>query len=446
MLNALWTILLLMSVACGAWTHRLREVAEASTQSATQAAALALGLVGVMALWLGLMRVLHEAGLMRAIAALLRPVMGWLFPAVPKDHPALGMMVLNMASNMLGLGNAATPFGLRAMQELDTLNPKKGVASDAMVLFLAINTSGLAVLPTGMIALRAALGSQAPSAIFVPTVLSTLTAAVAGILAARALAPLMPQSRYAAIAPDGQEASSAAALSAPLSADEGVVARPLSRREAWTVTLGWLVFVGSLGVALYRGATGVFTEGGTPMGLGPALREAMGTWPLLIIMVVFVLSGASRGVAVYDAVVRGAKEGFEVAVRIIPYLVVMLTVVGMLRASGAIDLFAQAAGPFTELVGMPAEALPMALLRPLTGTGAYGVAADIMRAHGPDSLVGQIVGTIMGTTETTFYVLALYLGAVGVKQARHALLTCLVSDIAGTLMAVWSCRLLLGAP
>ena len=434
--------MLLVSVACGAWNHRLAEVSDASTKSATQAASLALGLVGVMALWLGLMRVLHEAGLMRLIARALRPIMAWLFPDVPKDHPALGMMVLNMASNMLGLGNAATPFGLRAMQELDTLNPRKGVASNAMVLFLAINTSGLAVLPTGMIALRAALGSTAPSAIFLPTVLSTLTAAAAGILAARLLAPLMPQANY----PQSLEAGAAVPIDVPApSADEGITARPLGAKERFWVALGWVVFVGSLAVALWRGATGVFTDGGTPLGYAHALREAAGTWPLLVIMVLFVLGGASRGVAVYDALVTGAKEGFAVALRIIPYLVAMLTVVGMLRASGAIDIFARLAGPFTEWVGMPAEALPMALLRPLTGTGAYGIAADIMRAKGPDSLVGQIVSTIMGTTETTFYVLALYLGAVGIKQARHAVWTCIVADVAGTLMAVWSCRLLLGA-
>jgi len=443
MLNALWTIMLLVSVACGAWNHRLAEVSDASTRSATQAASLALGLVGVMALWLGLMRVLHEAGLMRLIARALRPIMGWLFPDVPKDHPALGMMVLNMASNTLGLGNAATPFGLRAMQELDTLNPRKGVASDAMVLFLAINTSGLAVLPTGMIALRAALGSAAPSAIFLPTVLSTLTAAAAGIVAARLLAPLMPQSHYP------QSLDRGGAVAVPIDvptagADDGITVRPLGAKERVWVSLGWVVFIGSLAVALWRGATDVATDGGAPLGYAHALRAA-GTWPLLVIMVLFVLAGASRGVAVYDALVTGAKEGFAVALRIIPYLVAMLTVVGMLRASGAIDTFARLAGPFTEWVGMPAEALPMALLRPLTGTGAYGIAADIMRAQGPDSLVGQIVSTIMGTTETTFYVLALYLGAVGVKQARHALLTCILADAAGTMMAVWSCRLLLGA-
>jgi spore maturation protein SpmA len=443
MLNALWTVMLLVSVACGAWNHRLAEVSDASTRSATQAASLALGLVGVMALWLGLMRVLHEAGLMRLIARALRPIMTWLFPDVPKDHPALGMMVLNMASNMLGLGNAATPFGLRAMQELDTLNPRKGVASNAMVLFLAINTSGLAVLPTGMIALRAALGSAAPSAIFLPTVLSTLTAAAAGIVAARLLGPLMPQAHY----PQSLEAPAAVPVEVPTAgADEGITVRPLGAKERVWVSLGWLVFVGSLGVALWRGATWPLTDGGAPPGYAHALREAAGTWPLLIIMVLFVLAGASRGVAVYDALVTGAKEGFAVALRIIPYLVAMLTVVGMLRASGAIDTFARLVGPATEWVGMPAEALPMALLRPLTGTGAYGIAADIMRAQGPDSLVGQIVSTIMGTTETTFYVLALYLGAVGIKQARHALLTCIIADVAGTLMAVWSCRLLLGAP
>lgn len=445
MLNTLWIGMLLLSVACGAWTHRLDEVARASTQSATSAVTLALGLVGVMCLWLGLMHVLHEAGLMRRIAALLRPVMVRLFPQVPKDHPALGMMVLNMASNMMGLGNAATPFGLRAMRELDKLNAKPGVATDAMVLFLAINTSGLAVLPTGMIALRASMGSAAPSSIFLPTVVSTLTAAVVGIIAARILAPLMagPKTDASAQAADFRPAAAVAdddlpTLDTPQSAP--ALQTPWQRACAWAA---WAIFLGSLMLGLTRAATGLYGDASAAMGWGPALRDAANTWPLLILMMTFVLLGNSRGVAVYDAVVAGGKEGFAVALRIIPYLVTMLVAVGMLRASGAIDIFSRHAGPVTEWIGMPAEALPMALLRPLTGTGAYAVAADIMRAQGPDSLVGEIVSTIMGTTETTFYVLALYLGAVGVKHARHALITCVLADIAGTMMAVWSCRLFL---
>jgi spore maturation protein SpmA len=383
---------------------------------------------------------LHEAGLMRRIAAMLRPLMVWLFPSIPKDHPALGMMVLNMASNMLGLGNAATPFGLRAMRELERLNTRPGVATDAMVLFLTINTSGLAVLPTGMIALRASLGSQAPSSIFLPTVLSTLTAAVVGILAARILARLMPVSAVTApIAPPMVLTDEA-----PMDlVDESQPLSPMTRQAKWGARAAWCVFIGSLATGLYRMAT---NGGGDPalgMGFGPALHEALNTWPLLVLMLAFVLLGLGRGVSVYDAVVTGAKEGFTVALRIIPYLVTMMVAVGMLRASGAIAMFSEHAAPLTEWFGMPAEALPMALLRPLTGTGAYAVAADIMRAQGPDSLAGEIVSTIMGTTETTFYVLALYLGAVGIKYARHAVLTCVISDIAGTMMAVWSCRLML---
>lgn len=183
--------------------------------------------------------------------------------------------------------------------------------------------------------------------------------------------------------------------------------------------------------------------GAQPLGWPAALRQALSSWSLVVLIVTFVLLGVMRGVKVYDALVEGGKEGFEVALRIIPYLVAILTAVGMLRASGAVDILVAFLDPATRLIGMPAEALPMALLRPLTGSGAYAIVADIMRAEGPDSLTGQIVSTMMGSTETTFYILALYLGVVGIRYARHAVLVCLIADVAGMLAAVWACRLLL---
>lgn len=441
MLNAMWITMLLASVVCGALTGRLDMVAKASTESASAAVTLALGLVGVTCFWLGLMRVLHQAGLMRAIARLLRPVMVWLFDEVPHEHPAMSMMILNMTSNILGLGNAATPFGLKAMLELDKLNVHKGAASNPMVLFLAINTSGLAVLPTGMIALRASLGSKEPGAIFAPTIIATLSAAVAGIVAAKLLAP---RKMFAAHPVDPVQDSSATAQ-APVDTRQALAQAEMSpivataRQRAVGLSLS-AVMAATLGYAFYQLAFG----GPAPVGLGEACKQAMSNWSLVVLIVAFVLMGMTRGVNVYDALVEGGKEGFSVALRIIPYLVAILTAVGMLRASGAVDVLVGLLHPATSLVGMPAEALPMALLRPLTGSGAYAIVADIMRAEGPDSLAGQVVSTMMGSTETTFYVLALYLGVVGVKQARHAVLACLAADVAGMMASVWACRLLLG--
>ena len=451
MLNVLWLLMFVAAVVAGAATGRLDAVAQASIASANQAVTTALGLVGAMVLWLGLVRVLHEAGLMRALARLLEPVFARLLPEVPRAHPALAMVVLNMASNVLGLGNAATPFGLAAMRHLNHLNPRPGVATDAMVVFLAINTSGLAVLPTGMVALRASLGSSAPGAIFLPTLLATFSAAITGVLTARLLAR-MPRYRLAPVAaPEGAHPQSVraeagaggAAATEPeahahVPASDGALLTPHRFQAALGLAVAALL-LGALGFATWQ----LTRRPQDALSWRHAVRHAVSSWSLLGLMGAFVCLGLWRGVRIYDAVVEGGREGFDVALRILPYLVAILVGVGMLRASGAVDAMVAVLAPLTAFVGMPAEALPMALLRPLTGTGAYAIAADTMRTCGPDSLAGEVASTIMGTTETTFYVMALYLGTVGIKNARHTLWTCLAADVVGTLVATWSCRLLL---
>lgn len=435
MLNGLWLGMFCLALGFGAAHGTLDDVARACTESATSAATLAIGLLGPMALWLGLVRVLHEGRLLRSITRPLGRVFAWLFPDVPRDHPALGMMTLNMASNMLGLGNAATPFGLKAMRALQQLNVRKQSASNAMVLFLVVNTSGLAVLPTGMVALRSSLGSAAPGAIFVPTILSTLSAAIAGVLAAKGMA------RLPWFAPAPAPAAAAPAPLNPVAADEApeapdtAVGTLAGTPRPWLGVLVGLVVLGALGAA-----TAQLCQGPAAVAWPAALRIAVGRWSLLALMGAFVTFGVARGVALYDAIVAGGREAFDVAVRIIPFLVAILVATGMLRASGAIDVVTGFLGPVTGAVGLPAAALPMVFLRPLTGYGSYAVAADIMRAEGPDSLAGLIASTLMGTTETTFYVLALYLGAVGIRNGRHALWACLVADVAGTLVATAACH------
>lgn len=444
MLNAIWVAMLLVAVVVGAATGKLDAVAKASVDSAGAAVTLALGLVGVMAFWLGLMRVLQEGGALAALARAMRPLMTRLFPDVPADHPAMSMMIMNMASNILGLGNAATPFGLKAMLELDELNQHKGTATNAMVLFLAINTSGLAVFPTGMIALRASLGSTAPGAIFATTVLATMLSTLTAVVLAKAL-----QGRRlfavpsAAATPAGVLKATAASIDVSeaqkLAAAGGESATRRTRLVGWSLTA---VVAAALVYALHAKATTV--TDGVPLGWSVALKGAISDWPLVLLIVGFVLFGITRGVKIYDAIVEGAKEGFNVALRIIPFLVAILVAIGMLRASGAIDMLVTVVGPWSARVGVPAEALPMAFLRPLSGSGAYAVAAELMKVHGPDSMVGNIVATMQGSTETTFYVLALYFGVVGIKNSRHALVAGLGADVIGMLVASWLCLALLG--
>jgi spore maturation protein SpmB len=388
-----------------------------------------------MAFFLGLMRVVQDAGLLRVLARAVGPVMRRLFPGVPEDHPAMSAMILNIASNMAGLANAATPFGIKAMEELDKLNGRKGTATNAMVLFLAINTAGLAILPTGVIALRASLDSANAAGIWFPTWFASGTATVVGVTAALLLSRLPVYRRTAPPILDSARDESAAVP--PDDAPHGTgPARPAPIWRRAVMLLFWAAFA-----CLLVRHVWLSLDGARP---GEVALGVASYWMLPALVGLLVLVGWVRGVRVYDSLVEGAKEGFQVALRIIPYLVAILVAVGMLRASGGIDLMVRFLGPVTDLIRLPAEALPMALLRPLTGSGAYGIMAEIMTVHGPDSLIGYMVSTFQGSTETTFYVLAVYFGAVGVRESRHTLPACLLADIAGILAAVFIVNVMFG--
>ena len=433
MLNGIFVVLILGSVVVAAFAGRMTEVNLAGIDSAKNAVTIAIGLVGMMALWLGFMRVLRDAGLMQSIARALAPVMRRLFPAVPPDHPAMAAMIMNMAANMLGLGNAATPFGLKAMRELDSLNSRKGVSSDAMALFLAINTSGVAVLPLGVIAIRASLGSENAAGIFLPSILATLCSTIVAVLVARSLAgrARFAPERYE-VAEDGDDAAPLQAITGLEQAEDVATTRPpVSPLRALVLAAFALLIAVALAIHL-REATAA-------AGTAAALREVANSWLLPLLMAAIVLFGFSYRIGVYDSFIRGAREGFDIAVMIIPYLVAILVAVGMFRASGALDALVAAVSPLTALVGFPAEALPMALIRPLSGSGAMGVMTATMTEYGPDSFVGYLVSVMNGSTETTFYVIALYFGSVRVRAVRHTLAACLLADATGIMAALlWS--------
>jgi spore maturation protein SpmA len=400
--------------------------------AAKDSVTLALGLVGVMTLFLGLMKVAEAGGLLTVIARLLRPVLVRLFPEVPAEHPAMGAMIMNLAANVMGLGNAATPFGIRAMQELDKLNPHKGTATNAMALFLAINTSSVTLLPTGVIALRAAAGSKDPAAILPTTLFATVCSTAVAIVAAKLYArfwPAVPAASYETAAASVGE-SDDEILSPAAVADAAVNSAAASVAAGQAYPL-WATLLALLGVLALIPLTIVY--GG-----------AVSPWIIPGLMMALLGFGAARRVPVYEAFVDGAKEGFQVAIRIIPYLVAILVAVGMLRASGAMDMVIQPLGALTAKFGLPADALPMALLRPLSGSGAFGYLSAIIKdpAIGPDSYTGFLVSTLQGSTETTFYVLAIYFGAVQVRRVRHALAAGLTADLAGIAAAVFICSLL----
>jgi spore maturation protein SpmA len=433
-LNAIFIALIAFAVLVAAFTGTMPETNQAALDAARNAVmVIAFGLIGPMALWLGFMRVLREAGFMTSIARALAPVMRRLFPDVPPEHPAMGAMILNLAANVLGLGNAATPFGLKAMRELETLNPRPGVATNSMALFLAINTSGVAVLPLGVIAIRASLGSTNAAGILVPTLLATTCSTLAAVLTAKLLQgrAFFSVEPAAAATPVG-----AAAVTAVVAAIEGIeAAEQVASVRIQSEPLRRLLFAGFialLGVALVRQLTS-----GAPEASGlEAVKQALNTWLLPTLMASIVLFGFARRVKVYEAFIAGAREGFEIAIMIIPFLVAILVAVAMFRHSGALGALTIAVSPITSSLGFPAEALPMALIRPLSGSGAMAVMTETMTTHGPDSFVGYLVSVLNGSTETTFYVLALYFGSVGVRVARHTVLACLAADFTGIAAAL----------
>ena len=402
-MNIVFFGLVLVSVVAAAFGEpgTMAAVGKAALDGAKSSVELAISLAGAMTLFLGLMKVLEAAGGLDVLARMIRPVMVRLFPDVPADHPAMGAMILNIAANVLGLGNAATPFGIKAMQELNALNKTQGTATNAMVLFLAINTSGVAVLPSGVIAMRASLGAATPASIFVPTIAASVINTVVAVLAAKLFSRFSP-------------------------VPQGDVPRTPDRLLDYVPVVLFSAAFGALVATVY-----VYGEVAT-------------AWIIPGLILGLLTVGVIGKVKVYETFIEGARDGFQSAIRIIPYLVAILTAVGMFRASGVMDRVIGLFGPIVRLVGMPPEVLPLAFLRPLSGSGAFALTGEITKTYGPDSFIAQVAGTMQGTTETTFYVLAVYFGAVGISKTRHAVATGLMSDVSGVLAAVWACHVLLG--
>ena len=363
---------------------------------------ISIGLTGVLSLWLGVMKIGEKGGVVAAIARVLSPVFKRLFPGVPEGHPVIGNIFMNISANMLGLDNAATPLGLKAMEGLQELNPRKDTASDAMIMFLVLNTSGLTLIPVSIMVYRAQMGAAQPTDIFVPILIATFCSTLAGIVVTC------------------------------------LYQRINLFQRTLLLTLGGL----SLGVAALVWG---FSR------LDAAAMNTVGTSAanilLFTIIICFLLAGVRRRINVYDAFVEGAKEGFGTAVRIIPYLVAMLVGIGVFRASGAMDWLIEGVKWTVGLFGGDTQwagALPTALMKPLSGSGARGMMVDAMQTYGTDSFVGRLSCIFQGSTDTTFYILAVYFGSVGVTRTRHAVACGLLADLAGVVAAVGVCYLFFG--
>jgi spore maturation protein SpmA len=396
-----------------------KKITNEAIKIAGVAVEIALGLIGIMAMWLGVMKVAEEAGLIKKIASFIKPLTKRIFPEVPPDHPAIGSMVMNISANMLGLGNAATPFGLKAMEELNSLNPNKGTATNSMITFLAINTAGLTLIPATAIAVRAASGSSNPTIIIGTTMFAAFCATLTGLLVANIFHVLSDSSK---------------SLTTTI------------KKHIKTILffLALIILLVILFVFLPNSFLNVFIND-TVFEIFKKVISIISVLAIPLLIVVFIGYGAIKKVKVYEQFVEGAKEGFNIAVRIIPYLVAMLVAIAIFRAGGAMDNWLiPALRVVTDLIGMPAEALPMALMRPLSGSGSLGIMAEIMSVHGPDSFIGILVSTFYGSTETTFYVLAVYFGAVNIKNTRYALPVGLIADAVGIIAALFIVTMLYG--
>ena len=454
MLNYIWLALVLLAVAIGGWNDRLKDVTEGAFDGAKTAVTIALGLIGIMALWLGVMRLAERAGLVQRIAHGLRPIMRRLFPDVPPEHPAMGSMLMNMSANMLGLGNAATPLGLRAMNDLARLNPRPGVATNAMCTFLAINTSSVQLIPATAIAILAASGSTRPTAIVGTALLATLCAASVAIISVKLLEKLpifliSPSAEKTEVGQDSQKAEIKGEAGVTDYSDSGVVPQEPPRRSS-ILGLITLIALTLLFIVLFVRMVAP-TLFGVPMAGDAAAQNvfvrsvnALSILAIPFLLSFFPLYAAAHGVKVYEEFVEGAKEGFSVILKIIPFLVTMLVAIGMFKGAGGIELLSRVLSPVLTPLHFPTDLLPLALMRPLSGSATLALLTDIVHRLGPDNIVSLTAATIYGSTETTFYVAAVYFGAVGIKQTRHAIPAGLLADLTGVIASVIICRAVLG--
>lgn len=383
-------------------TEVFPEIINSTFSSSKTAFEISLGLTGVLSLWLGIMKIGEKGGVIALFSRILSPVFCKLFPDIPKGHPVTGSIFMNLAANMLGLDNAATPLGLKAMEGLQELNPKKDTASNPMIMFLVLNTSGLTLIPISIMVYRAQMGAAQPTDVFVPILLATFFSTLAGIL----------------------------------------VVSIYQRINLLNRTM--LLFLGGMSLTV-AGIIWFFqTLSRTEIDI---FSTTFANVFLFLIIIGFILAGIRKKVNVYDAFVEGAKEGFNTAVRIIPYLIAILVAIGVFRASGAMDYLIGGIEKGVQLCGINSDfvaGLPTAIMKPLSGSGARGLMVDAMTTYGADSFVGRLVCIFQGSTDTTFYILAVYFGSVGIAKTRHAVPCGLIADAAGILSAIFICYLFFG--
>lgn len=370
------------------------KIMNSSFSSAETAVTISLGLTGILSLWMGLMKIGEHGGVIQFFGRLISPLFSRLFPSIPKGHPAMGSIFMNVSANMLGLDNAATPLGLKAMQDLQSLNSKKDTASDSMLMFLILNASGLCMIPVGVMMYRSQCGAHNPTDVFIPILIATFIATLVGIIAL-------------------------------------CIKQKINMKDP--VLLAWLG-----GMSIFVGGVVWFFSTLSQENVHKYSTFAA-NFILFSVIIGFILAGARRKINIFESFIEGAKEGFKTAVMIIPYLVAFLVAIGMFRASGAMDVLTNAVTGFVNSLGFDSEwvaALPTMLMKPLSGSGSRGMMVDVMKTYGPDAFVSKVASCVQGSTDTTFYILAVYFGSVGIKKMRYAVPYALLADFVGSITAV----------
>jgi len=375
-------------------TEIFPEIMKSIFDSAETGFTLSLGLTGILTLWLGLMKIGEKGGVINFFAKIIAPLFAKIFPDIPKNHPAIGAIVMNISANMLGLDNAATPLGLKAMDEMQKLNPKKDTASNSQIMFLVLNTSGLTIIPISIMVYRAELGAADPSDIFIPILLATYFSTIAGLITVSLF------------------------------------------QKINLINKTVLAYIGTLTILIIGVIIFFSTLEKEQVTL---ISKISSNLILFSIITTFVLVGFIKKINVYESFIEGAKEGFKVAVKIIPYLIAILVAIAAFRTSGAMDVIVIGISKFFSIIGVNTDfvpALPTALMKPLSGSGARGMLIDTMKIHGVDSFAARVASTIQGSTETTFYVIAVYFGSVGIKKTRYAVVSGLIADFVGIIAAI----------
>lgn len=400
-LNYIWIALILLAVLMGivqavffGQTDIFSAILSSTFSSAKTGFEISIGLTGVLALWMGIMKIGEQAGVVRQMSHVVTPFFSRIFPDLPKGHPAFGSMLMNISATMLGIDNAATPLGLQAMRELQASNPDKNKASNSMIMFMVLVTSGLTLVPVSIMTYRAQLGAANPADVFLPILLATYFAAMAGFISVAIIQKINLLDRVILGTIGGLTVFVGLVIWAAMSLPQEVVSR-------WSAIIAAVLLLGVI------------------------------CW--------FIIAGVVKRINVYDAFIDGAKDGFKTAVGIIPYLVAMLVAVGMFRASGAMDLLVSGIAWLFALLGVNTDfvpALPTALMRPLSGSGARGLMVDAMTQYGADSFVGRLVSIVQGSTDTTFYILAVYFGSINIKDTRYAVVCGLIADLCGIVAAI----------